>query len=295
MKERNAKYFGLSLSNANLKYIGSIAMLLDHIWFYFPEQTPILFHWIGRIAAPLFLFCLAEGMRHTKNRNLYLCRLLGMNLLMIILCEFFHLEQNFIGDLFQTALLIDLYITWKENESCRKWKLVIYLLSQILSASIIIFCAEMLEGLSNELHLFVSLLCCSSLIITEGGILFVLLGVCYYFANKQTVWILTITSLFVVVYYLLHYTPCASVAITYTAILLGRPIAIFFQITLHYFFHYYGWKQLTNISIFSLECQWMMIFSFIPICFYQGEHGKQNKWLFYFFYPAHLVLLSVLR
>lgn len=35
--------------------------------------------------------------------------------------------------------------------------------------------------------------------------------------------------------------------------------------------------------------------AFIPIWFYNGKRGKQNKWLFYLFYPTHILLIYFLR
>lgn len=35
--------------------------------------------------------------------------------------------------------------------------------------------------------------------------------------------------------------------------------------------------------------------AFIPIWFYNGERGRQNKWVFYIFYPAHLFLIYLIR
>ncbi len=35
--------------------------------------------------------------------------------------------------------------------------------------------------------------------------------------------------------------------------------------------------------------------SFIPLAMYNGKRGKGLKWLFYVFYPGHLLLLAVLR
>ena len=37
------------------------------------------------------------------------------------------------------------------------------------------------------------------------------------------------------------------------------------------------------------------IVSFIPITTYNGERGKQNKWLFYIYYPAHLLVLFLIK
>lgn len=35
--------------------------------------------------------------------------------------------------------------------------------------------------------------------------------------------------------------------------------------------------------------------AFLPIWFYNGERGRQNKWFFYFYYPAHLFVIYLIR
>ena len=46
------------LSDFALKYFAMVCMILDHIhyFFSFTGKIPLFFSWIGRLAAPLFLF-----------------------------------------------------------------------------------------------------------------------------------------------------------------------------------------------------------------------------------------------
>ena len=57
-----------------LKIIALITMTIDHIG-EFILGIPVWFRWIGRISAPIFMFCLAEAIHHTKNLRKYILRL----------------------------------------------------------------------------------------------------------------------------------------------------------------------------------------------------------------------------
>lgn len=49
--------------------------------------------------------------------------------------------------------------------------------------------------------------------------------------------------------------------------------------------------------IFIMDYQWMMLFAIIPILMYNGKLGLSNKfikWLFYWFYPIHLVVILII-
>ena len=62
------------LDGTALKLIAVTAMILDHVGDnFFPDQ--ILMRIIGRMALPIFAFCIAEGFSHTKDRRRYLCRM----------------------------------------------------------------------------------------------------------------------------------------------------------------------------------------------------------------------------
>ncbi len=66
----------IGLSSNQLKLIAAVSMLLDHIgYFLFPTVT--VFRIIGRLAFPIFAFCISEGCRYTKNRPRYLLQIAG--------------------------------------------------------------------------------------------------------------------------------------------------------------------------------------------------------------------------
>ncbi len=57
-----------------LKLIAITAMLLDHVGSVFFPQYPV-FRWIGRIAFPLFCYCMTVGLLYTHDIKRYLTRL----------------------------------------------------------------------------------------------------------------------------------------------------------------------------------------------------------------------------
>jgi len=72
------------LTSTGLKWIALLLMILDHIhyMFGFTEAIPDLFSMLGRLAAPLFLFCLVEGFSKTRNRKKYFLKIYLVSVLM---------------------------------------------------------------------------------------------------------------------------------------------------------------------------------------------------------------------
>ncbi|MEY8388626.1 TraX family protein [Oscillospiraceae bacterium 38-13] len=72
------------LSSSGLKWIALILMVLDHIHYFFgyTGRVPEWFSMAGRLAAPLFLFCLVEGFCHTHDRKRYFSKIYAIHLLM---------------------------------------------------------------------------------------------------------------------------------------------------------------------------------------------------------------------
>lgn len=72
------------LSASGLKWIALVLMVLDHIHYFFAYtgRVPEWFSMAGRLAAPLFLFCLVEGFSHTHDRRKYFIKVYVLHLLM---------------------------------------------------------------------------------------------------------------------------------------------------------------------------------------------------------------------
>lgn len=57
-----------------LKLVAVTSMVIDHVGHVFFPQYPV-FRWIGRMAFPLFCYCLTVGMLYTHDIKKYLGRL----------------------------------------------------------------------------------------------------------------------------------------------------------------------------------------------------------------------------
>ena len=71
---KTASKQSLSFNSTALKLTALIFMAIDHVGMvFFPEQ--MWMRAIGRIAMPIFAFCVAEGFTHTHSKAKYLLRL----------------------------------------------------------------------------------------------------------------------------------------------------------------------------------------------------------------------------
>ena len=118
------------LDSTQLKTIALVLMVLDHIHYFF-EFTgciPTVFSMLGRLSAPLFLFCTVEGFAHTHDRKRYFIRIWAIGTAMAAL-EFFMIYGHMFrrGDDFypQNAIFQDfmlLCIVWQGIDWLREKK-----------------------------------------------------------------------------------------------------------------------------------------------------------------------------
>ena len=60
------------MSISILKGIALVAMLFHYIGAFIPG-APMLFQWIGKLAAPLFFYAMAWSMDKTHDKKAYMC------------------------------------------------------------------------------------------------------------------------------------------------------------------------------------------------------------------------------
>lgn len=245
------------MTTTTLKIIALIAMLIDHIGIFIPN-TPEYLRWIGRIAAPIFIYFVSIGFRHTSNQKKYLLRLYIASVVMAFVNLVLKVVpgSNYIDNynFFAPLFLIGLFLY-----AIEKKKFIYILVWQLFSAVLIVFFTEFV--VINKLmdKDFLGAVLGNSLIV-EGGILFILLGVGFYYLQ---------TKRQLTLYYLLF-------------------SALIFVITLkrgHMF-------ALHNRIFFNFaDFQWLMLLALPLLLLYNGKKGVGLKYFFYLFYPIHIIIL----
>ncbi len=260
----NGSYF--RLNSFQLKLIGMLLMVFDHIHQFFPADVPVWFNWVGRIVAPIFLFASAEGYHYTRSKWKYMLHLYAGYVLMGIISTILQrqlpsdnvLINNIFGTLF-LAVLYMLLIDWLIGAmKARKYVQIAGAIVALLLPIVVSQAALQLFTSSAFSHpwllntfMYVNLFMPIPALV-EGGFVFIILGVLFHLLRHKRLW--QILALVVI-----------SALVAWTG----------------------GFDLWVNY-------QWMMVFAAIPIALYTGAKGRNMKYLFYVFYPAHIYFLYVL-
>ncbi len=215
------------LDGTTLKLIAMFCMILDHVGDnFFPEQ--IWMRILGRMALPIFAFCVAEGYIHTHDKMKYMYRMGLFALLSEVpfdlvtsgqILEFTH--QNVMFTFFWAILGLILFESMAKSGNKT---------SELLSGIIIFHFAITSVFMGMDYN------------ILAVGLIFIY----YFLRNKAPV----INNLAAAAYHVI----------------------------------------LRNVGIY-----WFGLLGFVPVFLYNGKRGKGLKWLFYLFYPCHLLLIWFLK
>ena len=234
------------LSATDLKILAIIAMTVDHTAFLLVNSHSLLYYFMqmfGRLTAPIMVFLLTEGYRHTHNRKKYLARLF-----------------MFAG-ITQPIYFLFLHGRMPENaaEFLLHWNVMFTLAIGLLV--MILFDSEKIQTAPSLILLGVLISLAHfgdwSYLIPAWTIIFF----CYYKRDTKKMIVLFVL---------------ASVALQ----------------TLLYL------KEFDSFALFSF--QYGTLLALIPISMYNGQHGNArhknlNRWFFYVYYPAHMVVLLVIQ
>lgn len=209
------------LNSNQLKLLALLTMTVDHIGVHLLPQYAIL-RIIGRLAFPIYAYCIAEGCAHTKNRKKYLLQMAGMALL----CQLVYFFA--MGSLFQCIL-----VTFTLSI------LTIYAIDSgspvkgALAVCAVVFITVFLPRLLPHTDFSV-----------DYGLWGVLLPVTVYLAKTRQKKLL-----------------CAVLSLVMLALQYGG-------------------------------VQWYGLLALLPLALYSGTRGSPRfKWLFYWYYPLHLVAI----
>lgn len=280
------------MTNTKLKTIALITMLLDHIWIFFPE-VPYLFHILGRISAPIFLYCCVLGFTNTHSKKSYIFRLYFFSVIMTILnCFLFDSLNdfyfNFIRTLFILAICCLTIEAFKmKNHQLKKILLIFWTIQLII---VLLMFTNLLVFSSDKLFLlFLTIL--GSPILLEGGIFFVVLGILMFlFQNSKAK--LSIAFLCATMSYIIAYNLSFLLKIFYWLDWnVSRMASDIFIIFCELF---EGAHPAFVSDGFIENPQWLMILALPFIAIYNNEKGKGIKKFFYIFYPLHIVTLAII-
>ena len=249
-------------------------MALDHfamVFFYRRvEMLPLcprpLFYFyytcrsIGRIALPIFIFLMSEGFKYTRSKPKYLLRLL----IFAIISEIpYNLAdaKRFWFPLEQNILftlfisLLNLYIIEKiQNKFANCVSPTFFRRGESLRWSTFRCASPLIIIISTLISCIIS----EKLYFSYGSSCVISLAICYYIKDKRPLKVILMTIILMIWVY--NY-------MTKRTIIFG-------------YWHY--------AEIFA-------IFSMIPIMLYDASlPNKKIKYLFYMFYPAHLLIFYIL-
>lgn len=174
------------MSSTTLKVIALIAMFFDHIRLFF-INTPYAYHWLGRISAPIYLYCCVLSYCNTSNKKKLFSRLYILSIFMElwkVAIGISFMKINFIRTLLITLIIIYVIDSFQRKHKHSKYLLSAFLFYQLFTSIIIQYLSSVMGAENNALYLISSILI--NALNLDGGIVFVVIGVfMYIFRNNK--------------------------------------------------------------------------------------------------------------
>lgn len=290
-------------SGTNLKLIAMLCMFIDHIgaslivnlpsW-YDPESFTYTFYWvlriIGRISFPIYCFLMIEAIIHTSNRYKYLLRLFIFVILSEIpydlafsntLLEFE--DQNVFFTLFFAAFALVGYMYMQEKGYKQIPSMLLKILYLLLPALYFSYWFKDYIISETKLNMNEYALYIAIWVVTE----FLLYYFMQYFAKlRGDNYALMLCGNIIILAAMMGLADLLKTDYSSTGVI---------AVTVMYIYrNNYTRRMTTGCFIISALSNPLELVSFcnVPlVSLYNGKRGAGNKYLFYTYYPAHLLLL----
>lgn len=258
------------ISSFSLHIMAMLFMFCDHLCMTLLGNQ-IWLHYIGRVAFPIFAFTIVEGYRHTGNLKKYLVRLFVFALISEIpfdlMCGgtwFFPVQQNVL------------------------WTFIISILCMLIM--------DQPKKITNKIVRYSVFSVVALLTLLLGFIIGTLTMVDYFGGG----------IIMVLIFFLFREDEILSFKVNYKKEWM-RTAVVWINRLLQAYFVWSICSELIgglceNITVFGRTFEVVVeafgIFALIPIWFYkgrQGHHSKAFKYFCYSFYPAHILILVLIK
>ena len=268
------------ITGTGLKLIALVSMLMDHIYYFFGHTglIPWWFGLAGRLAAPLFLFCLVEGFLHTRSRKKYFLKILSIAVPMGLLLFFMRFGGFFVRpDGF-------------------------YPQNAMMSAFVmLIACFQAFDWIASRKIKKVAAGCGVLLLLLAWPFLASMLTV-QVPASATVVGILGYTLLPII-----NISGDVTLPVLMTGIILyltykHRKLQVVAMVLVNFAWHFVfvyfqvrTWPGFALSQMFTMYYEWLgAIFAAPLLLCYNGKRGAGYGKFFYVFYPAHIYILYAL-
>ena len=278
------------LSAFVLKIIALFTMTIDHIGAIIPlytEDVPneliMAFRIIGRLALPLFLFLLFEGMNKSKNKEKYLLRISILTLSifigeMLIYLLYMPLAfPNNILDLFLCALF--LYLVYSKKKWMRYLAIIPFAYSLLVTVVVVI---------ENSLNMIIEWL---PLFVRPDYGFFSMLIVCLFYLSQK-----------ILMYRYMKYNPSFDIETIKDSIefnklkTVGCAFALIIVNVIYWIIFRLIFPSGDPFS-FGVGIQTYSILASVLILFYNEKKGFSNKYFkygSYIYFPLHIVIIFII-
>jgi hypothetical protein len=275
------------MTSYRLKIIAVVTMTIDHIGKilgqqfllrFFPDAlVPTFwmvhsFEWAGRLAFPLFAFMIAEGCAKTRSMPKYIARLVSFA---IISQPFYRLAFRFTTDLHRFGTVKQAILA--AAKSTLKPDNIFVVLSL---GALAVWAYAKLKKSTNKRAIWLT-------VPALGGTAF---AASYLRTGYEAFGVVLIFAL-----YILPNARWKSIALVIWAIGMYALYASWNGVVLQWLPSHSDtlWGKAGEVITGLMPCI-SAACSALPVLAYNGKRGKEAKWIFYIYYPAHLLGLFVI-